>query len=161
MQTNELFPKSEADIEKEYKQRIFLTTLKEGKTPKRKCLFKNVFYLSGLFRYLKMISSVTVPEHSTYDRRYEIALNNGIFSAVNTVTEDERFINTLKRYLSNDFRLEVTPYHTVCGRFFIYFRYNKVRWDLIDHDLQTNHSDNILKKPNGFVYVKNYDKFVR
>lgn len=161
MHSQTLFPKSEAEIEKEYKQRIFLTTLKEGKTPKRKCLFKNVFYLSALFRYLKMISSVTVPDNSTYDRRYEIALDNNILYAVNTVTEDETFINNLKRYLSNDFRLEITPYHTVCGRFFIYFRYNKVRWDLIDHDLQEKHSDNILKKPNGFVYVKNYNKFVR
>jgi hypothetical protein len=153
-----LFPKSEAEIEKEYKQKIFLTTLKEGKSPKRKCLFKNVFYLSGLFRYLKMIQSVSVPDDSQYDRRYVIALDKYILYAVHSVTEDESFINSLKRYLSNDFKLEVSHYHSVSGRFFIYFKYNKVRWDLIDYDLQQNHSDNILKKPNGFIYVKNYHK---
>ena len=108
-----------------------------------------------------MIQSVSVPDNSQYDRRYEIILNTGILYAIPTVTEDESFINSLKRYLSNDFKLEVSPYHSVRGCFFIYFKYNKVRWDLIDHDLQTNHADNILKKPNGFIYVKNYYKVVK
>ena len=156
MQATELFPKSEAEIEKEYKQKIFLTTLKEGKTPKRKCLFKNVFYLSNLFKYLRLIQSVIVPDNSPYNRRYEVGLITGMLYSVSTVTENEAFINSLKRYLSNDFKLETSHFHSVRNCFFIYLKYEKVRWDLIDYDLQQNHPNNILKKPNGFVYVKNY-----
>ena len=159
MHSQTLFPKSEEEIEKEYKQKIFLTTLKEGKTPKRKCLFKNVFYLSNLFKYLRLIQSVIVPDNSPYNRRYEIGLITGITGmlySVPIVTEDENFINSLKRYLSNDFKLEFSHFHSVRNCFFIYFKYEKVRWDLIDYDLQQNHPNNILKKPNGFVYVKNY-----
>jgi len=156
----DFFPKSESDIEKEYKQRIFLTTLKEGKCPKRKCLFKNIFYMSGIYRHYKMVNSVTVSDNHSYDRKYEICVNNHL-TPVKTVTENPIFINNLKRYLSDNFRVEVTPYFNVVNCFFIYFNYNKIRWDLIDYDLQQNHSDNILKKPNGFIYVKNYLKLVR
>ena len=107
-----------------------------------------------------MINSVSIPEDSCYDRKYELKADFNQ-NSLKTVTESEAFINSLKRYLSNHFRLEVTPYHSVRNCFHVYFTYNKIRWDLIDHDLQTHHPDNILKKPNGFVYVKNYNKFVR
>ena len=156
----DLFPKSESDIEKEYKQRIFLTTLKEGKCPKRKCLFKNIFYLSGIYRHYKMVESVGVQHDHIYDRKYQIAVNNCL-TPVKTVTENQTFINNLKRYLSDNFRVEVTHYFTVLNCFYIHFNYNKIRWDLIDYDLEQSHSDNILKKPNGFIYVKNYYKAVK
>ena len=154
MQSQTLFPKSEADIQKEYKQKVFIQTLRDGKKFTRKCLFKNILYLSGLFRSLNQIGSVTIPTNSNYDRKYEIWFNH----YPKTILENQKFINNLKRYLSDEFKIDDAPYYLTLNKFSIYFKYNSIRWDLIDYDLETNHPDNFMKKANGFVYVKNYRK---
>jgi hypothetical protein len=156
MQSNELFPKSEADIEKEYKQKIFLTTLKEGKSPRRKCLMKNILYLSGIYKAYRIGGvAANIPLNCGFDRKYEFWIHHNY--KVRHILENERFINNLKRYLVQ-FRFEDNPYYEQINRFNIFYNNHSIKWALIDHDLKTNHPDNILIKPNGFVYIKNYRK---
>jgi hypothetical protein len=157
MQSEELFFKSEDDIQKEYKQKIFLKTLKEGRTPKRKCLFKNIFYLSHVYRALRRIDSVTVTNDPKYNRKYVLSLDGLFPKKRKDLLNDERLINSFKRYLIN-YRIGTDLCFTYQETLSIYFNYNEVRWDLIDHDLITYHPDNITRhKTNDFVYVKNYN----
>ena len=153
MQNDDLFPILDSVIEKEYKQKLFLKALTSGKIPARKCLIKNIIYLSKLYKTFYYSSANTITElNGKYDRKYSISHNK----SYKYLSEHELFINNLKRYLSNDFKLDgSSPYK---GITYIYFINSKVRWDLIDYDLKTNHSNNILIKPNGFVYVKDFRK---
>jgi hypothetical protein len=152
MQSSELFPKSDEEIQKEYNQKLFLKTLKEGKMPIRKCLFKNIFYLSGIYNKVRQIQSSSTDD-SVYDKSYQIILNT---DKPSIVIDNPNFINSLKRYLDNHFILKDDSWGYFRTGIRIHFNSNKVRWDLIDHDLRTKHPKNILIKANGFAYVKNY-----
>ena len=129
MEQSSLFPKSESDIEKEYKQKIFLTTLKEGKTPIRKTLFRNIIYLSGLSKNLGNIITLTRSGfYPTYDKHYRLAF----WCAVKPISENERFINNLKRYLSNQFRIELCSFYISNNCMDVYYKSDSIRWDLIE-----------------------------
>ena len=158
MQSSELFPKSDEEIQKEYNQKLFLKTLKEGKMPIRKCLFKNIFYMSGIYNEIRQIQSVSSDNDSSYNKSYQIILNT---NKVSKVTENPNLINSLKRYLDNHFILKDDSWGYFRTGVRIHFNSNKVRWDLIEHDLRTKHSDNVLIKANGFAYVKNYYKRIK
>ena len=160
MQIAEPFPKSEEDIQKEYNQKIFLKTLKEGKTPTRKCLIKYILYLSGVYREVVRIDKnyniPNVADLNKYDRSYHLSIIS--IKNANQMLSNEFLIKNLKRYLDDSFVIRNESWNPIRNIIAIYFVSNKVRWDLIDHDLKANHADNILIKPNGFVYVKNYFK---
>lgn len=140
-------------IEEDYKKRIFLETLKNGKLPQRRNLFKTIMFLSDckLFRYSYILNS-DLPKY-TSKCTVEIAVTKQI--TAKEVVKDPKFIIRLKRYIGNNFKLTL-PWAFNSNKFTIYYNKSDIKWGLVDHDLLTEHPLNSERRSNGFVYIKNF-----
>jgi hypothetical protein len=139
-------------LKNEYLARKTFHLIKTGKEPKRKNLFKNLFYLAGFGdRYLQIISTG----------------QKGI---------DSELYQFCKIRIKETMNQDVTDFMTssiidVCGKYLnlAFFNFNKsyiwtleiaysdVQWEQIDLELLANHSDNI-DIVNYFPSVINFKK---
>jgi hypothetical protein len=123
--------------------------LQTGKIPKRKGLFRTLFYLAKESRNFKKIlmtsSSVTIKRPSI-DRTVQIST----LAKVNI----ENLKSIFKKYLIN-FDVKHYEYNPNITHLTVYYSSNHVQWALIDEELRANHKENIWKT-EGFPKIINY-----
>lgn len=140
---------SELTPEQKLKGVLIFKYLQTGKIPKRKGLFKNLFYLAGESRNFKKIlmtsSSVTLKRPSI-DRTVQISM----FASANI----ENLKNIFKKYLLN-FDIKYFAYTANVTHLTVYYSADEIQWALIDEELRTNHKDNI-RETDGFPKIINY-----
>ena len=126
--------------EQKLKGTLIFKYLKTGKIPKRKGLFRTLFYLakeSRNFKRIKMTSSSVTLKRPTIDRTIQICALTDL--------NLENLKDIFKKYLIN-FDLNYSVLNNNIAHLTIYYSSNDVQWALIDEELRTNHSENIWKK---------------
>ena len=119
--------------------------LKTGKMPKRKGLFRILFYLAGQHKHfvgINMTSSSVTNKRPNVDRTIEIKI---LPSKLN----EDLLNKALKKYLV-EYELKFHLFYAT-----IYYSSSQIQWSLIDEELRTNHSENIIEK-DGFPRIKDY-----
>lgn len=144
---------NEMTPEEKLKGAMIFKYLKTGKIPKRKGLFKILFYLSGQmdrFASINMTSSSVTNKRPDIDRTIQIKLKPVNFNL-------QSLEDILKKYLIT-YEISYEPQSTIHFQFItIYYSSKQVQWALIDQELRTNHSNNIIEK-DGFPRIINYEK---
>lgn len=131
------------------KGHLIFKYLQTGKIPKRKGLFKTLFYLakeSRNFKKILMTSSSVTLKRPSIDRTVQIS------TAADLNLENLK--DTFKKYLIN-FDIKPSLYNNHVYHLTIYYSSNDVQWALIDEELRTNHSENIWKI-EGFPKIINH-----
>jgi hypothetical protein len=136
---------SDLSAEQKLKGAMIFKYLKTGKMPKRKGLFRILFYLAGQHAYfvgINMTSSSVTNKRPNVDRTIEIKIRP---SKLNI----DLLNDVLKKYL--------VEYELKLHNFFatIYYSSNHVQWSLIDEELRKNHAENIIEK-DGLPRILNY-----
>jgi hypothetical protein len=140
---NELTP------EEKLKGALIFRYLQTGKLPKRKNLFRILFYLaqeSYNFSGINMTSSSVTLKRPSFDRTVEIK--------VKVKANVDNLKDILNKYLVNyelKFLSDGRPY----GFLTIYYSSQNIQWALIDEELRVNHANNI-KEMLGFPRIINY-----
>jgi hypothetical protein len=139
----------ELTAEEKFKGALIFKYLKTGKIPKRKGLFKALFYLAGEYQNFKgiiMTSSSTTKKRPLIDRTVQIKVKNNL--------NQNSLNNIFKKYL---FIFEIKKSrHTVDVNFLtVYYSSESVQWALIDEELRTNHKENINEQ-SGFPKIINF-----
>jgi hypothetical protein len=135
--------------EQKLKGALIFKYLKTGKIPKRKGLFRTLFYLakeSRNFKKVMMTSSSVTLKRPSIDRTVQIS-----FLKKTNIANLE---NVFKKYLVN-FDIKYHEYNLNIMHLTVYYSSNDVQWALIDEELRTNHSNNIWKT-DGFPKIINY-----
>jgi hypothetical protein len=143
MEEQELTP------ELKLKGTLIFKYLQTGKIPKRKGLFRNLFYLAGEssnFKKIMMTSSSVTLKRPSIDRTVQIS----IYSTANKV----KIENIFKKYLIN-FDVKYFEYTPHILHLTVYYSSENIQWALIDEELRTNHKNNIEEK-NGFPKIINF-----
>lgn len=139
----------ELTAEEKFKGALIFKYLKTGKIPKRKGLFKALFYLAGEYQNFKgiiMTSSSTTKKRPLIDRTVQIKVKNNL--------NQNSLNNIFKKYLLN-FEIKKSR-HTVDVNFLtVYYSSESVQWALIDEELRTNHKENINEQ-SGFPKIINF-----
>jgi hypothetical protein len=123
--------------------------LQTGKIPKRKGLFRTLFYLakeSRNFKKILMTSSSVTLKRPSIDRTVKISI---LINANISNLE-----NIFKKYLVN-FDISYCEYNSNIIHLNVYYSSKDVQWALIDEELRTNHSNNIWKT-DGFPKIINH-----
>ena len=136
---------SDLSAEQKLKGAMIFKYLKTGKMPKRKGLFRILFYLAKQHRCfvgINMTSSSVTNKRPNVDRTIEIKI---LPSKLNV----DLLNDVLKKYL--------VEYELKLHNFFatIYYSSNHVQWSLIDEELRKNHAENIIEK-DGLPRILNY-----
>jgi len=138
--------------EEKLKGALIFKYLRTGKIPKRKGLFKILFYLSGQgknFMMINMTSSSVTNKRPNMDRTAEIKFKPNEFNL-------ENLKSTLKKYLVN-YELSYETQTPVHSHFItVYYLSKEIQWALIDEELRTNHLHNIIEK-DGLPRIINYN----
>jgi len=139
-------------LKNEYLARKTFHLIKNGKEPKRKNLFKNLFYLAGFGdRYLQIIST---GQKSIDSELYQFCKIR-IKETVNQDVEDfviSSIIDICGKYLNLvSFNFNKSY---ICA---LEIAYSDVQWEQIDLELLANHSDNI-DIVNYFPSIINFKK---
>jgi hypothetical protein len=136
---------SDMTPEEKLKGAIIFKYLKTGKIPKRKGLFRILFYLAGqnqCFKSINMTSSSVTNKRPSVDRTIEI---NAYCANLKVDLLQEVF----KKYLV-EYELKIHHFHIT-----IYYSSKNIQWALIDEELRLNHSENIIEK-DGLPKILNY-----
>jgi hypothetical protein len=139
--------------EQKLKGALIFKYLRTGKIPKRKGLFKALFYLAGEYRNFKgimMTSSSTTQKRPLIDRTVQIKIKN-------TLNHDSVF-RIFEKYLLN-FQTKISRSTVDIDFLTVYYSSESIQWALIDEELRTNHKENIneesgLPKIINFKYEK-------
>jgi alanine-alpha-ketoisovalerate/valine-pyruvate aminotransferase len=133
--------------EQKLKGTLIFKYLKTGKIPKRKGLFRILFYLAGQhkhFRGINMTSSSVTNKRPNIDRTIQI----GIYRYK---LDFSRIHEVFKKYLLDyEFRYEEDSFYLT-----VYYSSNLIQWALIDEELRTNHAENITEH-SGFPRIVDY-----
>jgi hypothetical protein len=135
--------------EQKLKGALIFKYLKTGKIPKRKGLFRTLFYLakeSRNFKKVMMTSSSVTLKRPSIDRTVQISILKN--------TNIANLENVFKKYLVN-FDIKYHEYNLNIMHLTVYYSSNDVQWALIDEELRTNHSNNIWKT-DGFPKIINH-----
>jgi len=136
---------SDSSAEQKLKGAMIFKYLKTGKMPKRKGLFRILFYLAGQHKHfvgINMTSSSITNKRPNVDRTIEIKI---LPSKLN----EDLLNKALKKYLV-EYELKFHLFYAT-----IYYSSSQIQWSLIDEELRTNHSENIIEK-DGFPRIKDY-----
>lgn len=136
---------NEMTPEEKLKGAMIFKYLKTGKMPKRKGLFRILFYLAkqhGCFSGINMTSSSVTNKRPNVDRTIEIKI---LPSKLNIDSLNEVF----EKYLI-EYELKIHNFYAT-----IYYSSNRIQWALIDEELRLNHSENIIEK-DGLPRILNY-----
>ena len=131
--------------EQKLKGTMIFKYLKTGKMPKRKGLFRILFYLAGQHKHfvgINMTSSSITNKRPNVDRTIEIKI---LASKLN----EDLLNEVLKKYLV-EYELKFHLFYVT-----IYYSSKQIQWSLIDEELRTNHSENIIEK-DGLPRIKDY-----
>jgi hypothetical protein len=123
--------------------------LQTGKMPKRKGLFRTLFYLaqeSRNFKKILMTSSSVTLKRPSIDRTIQISMLAG--------ANMESLKDIFKKFLIN-FDIKYYEYNPNITHLTVYYSSNDVQWALIDEELRTNHKENIWKT-DGFPKIINH-----
>jgi hypothetical protein len=138
--------------EQKLKGSLIFKYLKTGKIPKRKGLFRTLFYLakeSRNFKKVMMTSSSVTLKRPSIDRTVQISILKN--------TNIANLENIFKKYLVN-FDIKYHKYNLNIMHLTVYYSSNDVQWALIDEELRTNHSNNI-SKTDGFPKIINHIRY--
>lgn len=135
--------------EQKFKGALIFKYLKTGKIPKRKGLFKALFYLAGEsknFRGIMMTSSSTTQKRPLVDRTVQIKIKN-------TLNHDSLW-KIFEKYLLN-FETKISKSTIDIDFLTVYYSSESIQWALIDEELRINHKDNINEQ-SGFPKIINF-----
>ena len=137
--------------EQKLKGILLFKFLKTGSIPKRKGLFRALFYLAGEHYAYKQItmtsSSVTLKRPS---------INRTIQLKISTKLNIEKIYEIFKKYLV-EFESKLEEKNSTISYLTIYYSSEHIQWALIDEELRINHKDNINEE-SGFPKIINYEK---
>ena len=125
------------DEDEKYKINSIFKYIKTGKLPRRKNLFKTLFYLSGCYANFHGVygtSSSTTLKRQNKNRVVKIKV-----SKLDQV--EQKIQNILNEYLI-DWEMEKQLGH-MGAIITIYYKYENIKWALLDKQLKENHSENI------------------
>jgi hypothetical protein len=131
------------------KGHLIFKYLQTGRIPKRKGLFKTLFYLakeSRNFKKILMTSSSVTLKRPSIDRTVQISM----LASANI----EKLKDIFKSYLIN-FDIKYYHYNANVIHLTVYYSSNDIQWASIDEELRTNHKENIWKT-EGFPKIINY-----
>ena len=123
--------------------------LQTGKIPKRKGLFRTLFYFakeSRNFKKILMTSSSVTLKRPSIDRTVQISML--------AKADIDNLKDIFKKYLIN-FDIKYYQYNSNVTHLTVYYSSNDVQWALIDEELRTNHKENIWKT-EGFPKIINH-----
>jgi hypothetical protein len=139
-------------LKNEYLARKTFQLIKTGKEPKRKNLFKNLFYLAGFGdKYLQIISTgqkgIDSQLYQFCKIKIKETMNDGVadFMISSVIDICDKYLNLVSFNFNKSYiwTLEIA--------------YSNVQWEKIDLELLANHSDNI-DIVNYFPSVINFKK---
>jgi hypothetical protein len=139
-------------LKNEYLARKTFQLIKTGKEPKRKNLFKNLFYLAGFGdKYLQIISTgqkgIDSQLYQFCKIKIKETVDNGVadFMISSIIEICDKYLNLASFNFNKSYiwTLEIA--------------YSNVQWEKIDLELLANHSDNI-DIVNYFPSVINFKK---
>jgi hypothetical protein len=137
--------------EQKLKGALIFKYLKTGKIPKRKGLFKILFFLAEEnknFKGIMMTSSSVTLKRPLFDRTIQIKIN--------CKTNIENLKNVFSKYIGNfDFKIE--PFNSHISFITIYYCSKDINWAMIDEELRTNYKQNI-EEVDGLPKIINYEK---
>lgn len=137
--------------EQKLKGALIFKYLKTGKIPKRKGLFRILFFLAEEhknFKGIMMTSSSVTLKRPLFDRTIEIKIH--------AEANIENLKNIFNKYLTN-YELKIEPYNNLVCFMTIYYRSKDIDWGMIDEELRTNHKQNI-REIDGLPKIINYEK---
>ena len=129
--------------------------IKTGKLPKRKGLFKTIFYLAGHYESFFGISgtSSSVTKLRPNKNRYALLRIENFEKILPEINPFfEKYINNFSFEKSSD-----SPSCAKVSLIDIYYKFEDIKWFLIDEELKKNHADNITIK-DGIPKIINYRK---
>ena len=137
--------------EEKLKSNLIFKYLKTGKIPKRKGLFRILFFLAEEhknFKGITMTSSSVTIKRPNIDRTIQIKVKDKL--------DLDKIKSIFNEYLINfDYKIEA---HIVgVNLMTIYYSSKDIKWALIDEELRINHKDNI-KEVEGFPRIISYEK---
>lgn len=129
------------DEDEKYKINSIFKYIKTGKLPRRKNLFKTLFYLCGCYANFHGVygtSSSTTLKRQNKNRVVKIKV-----SKLDEV--EQKIQNILNEYLidwqmDKQYCLLSNTTETIIT---IYYKYENIKWALLDKRLKENHSENI------------------
>jgi hypothetical protein len=136
--------------EQKLKGALIFKYLKTGKIPKRKGLFRTLFFLAGEqknFKGITMTSSSVTLKRPTIDRTIQIKIHSNA-----NIENIENIFNT---YLSN-YEFKIEPFNAHINFITVYYCSKDINWGMIDEELRTNYKQNI-QEIDGLPKIINYE----
>ena len=140
----------ELSAEDKLKGILIFKYLQTGKIPKRKGLFRILFYLAKEHRNFKgiiMTSSSVTKKRPLLDRTIQIKVTPEL--------NFQSIFNIFKLYLDN-FEIKKEEFTRGISLLTVYYSSDLIKWALIDEELRQNHSLNI-KERSGFPAICNFN----
>lgn len=136
--------------EQKLKGALIFKYLKTGKIPKRKGLFRTLFFLAGEqknFKGIMMTSSSVTLKRPLIDRTIQIKIHSN--------TNIKNIENIFNTYLLNcEFKIE--PFNSHINFLTVYYCSKDINWGMIDEELRTNYKQNI-QEIDGLPKIINYE----
>lgn len=147
------------NLEEVYRKRLFLQTIKNGKTPKRSGLGTRLYHLAGFKDFVhcnieSIINNKYVKiAHPNLNRVLHYSTYQPFGSTLNKIQinlASDEMHRTFQKYLKHF--VIVARWGT---QVLVYFDSEKVSsWAVLDEDLKSVHPKNYKVSKNGFVYYK-------
>ena len=136
--------------EQKLKGALIFKYLKTGKIPKRKGLFKTLFFLAKEqrnFKGIMMTSSSVTLKRPLIDRTIQIKIHSN--------ANIENIKNIFNEYLSN-YEFKIEPFNSHINFLTVYYCSKDINWGMIDEELRTNYKQNI-QEVDGLPKIINYE----
>jgi hypothetical protein len=139
--------------QEKYKINSIFKYIKTGKFPKRKGLFKTIFYLAGRSEcFLGILGTSSSLTKLRPDKNRYALLKIENFRTILPQIQPffEKYIKNFTFEERND-----SPYYLKVNYVDIYYNHESINWALIDEELKKNHANNITIK-DGIPKIINY-----
>jgi len=136
--------------EQKFKGALIFKYLKTGKIPKRKGLFRTLFFLAGEqknFKGIIMTSSSVTLKRPTIDRTIQIKIHCN--------TDLKNIENVFNTYIPN-YEFKIEPFNAHIKYITVYYCSKNINWAMIDEELRANYKQNI-KEVDGLPKIINYE----
>jgi tRNA G10 N-methylase Trm11 len=147
---------SNTELEDLYKKRLFLETIKNGRTPKRSGLGLRLYHLAGFtdniyctVEPIKKLKRWDLKSHLTKALYYSIFTHDSIRNKIKTNLESDKMLRVFQKYLK-DFDTRFYSF-----RFSVSYDPTKVAcWSELDNDLKLMYPKNHIVNDVGFIYYR-------
>ena len=136
--------------EQKLKGALIFKYLKTGKIPKRKGLFRTLFFLAGEqknFKGIIMTSSSVTLKRPLIDRTIQIKIDSNA-----NIKSIENIFNI---YLLN-YEFKIESFNSHINFLTVYYCSKHIDWAMIDEELRTNYKQNI-QEIDGLPKIINYE----